>query len=434
MRTHPGKISIITLGCAKNLVDSEVLMKQLLVQGYETVHNPDELNTETVIINTCGFIHDAKQESIDMIMQVINARKQGLVRNIYVMGCLSQRYKDELVKEIPEVTRFFGVSELPQIVRELGGRFRKELVGERHVTTPSHYAYLKVSEGCDRQCSFCAIPLIRGRQVSRPVDEILSEAAYLVTRGVRELILIAQDLTAYGTDRYRKKELGHLLTELERVNGLDWIRLHYAYPAAFPHEVLQIMASPGKICKYLDIPFQHISDKILSRMRRGISRRETYQLIDDIRKTVPGIALRTSLMVGYPGESEEDFRELKAFVAGMRFDRLGVFIYSEEEGTYAAANERNTVSPGVKNARYHEIMEIQRNISLGKNLEKVGQVMKVLVDRQEGQHYIGRTQYDSPEVDNEVVISSLSQNIRTGEFYSVRISGAEEYDLYGIIG
>ena len=433
MRARPGKINIITLGCAKNLVDSEVLMKQLIAQGYELVHNADDLKAGTVIINTCGFIHDARQESIDMIMEVIHAKKQGYIRDIYVMGCLSQRYKDELEREIPEVTKFFGVADLPRIVTELGGIFRKELVGERLVTTPSHYAYLKISEGCDRRCSFCAIPLIRGRQVSRSTGEILAEAQYLVSGGARELILIAQDLTAFGTDRYQEQKLGSLLAEMEKISGLDWIRLHYTYPAAFPADVIKIIATSGKICKYLDIPFQHISDKILRRMRRGINSADTYRLIDEIRTTIPGIAIRTSLMVGYPGESKEDFRQLKSFVTGTRFDRLGIFIYSEEEGTYAAANEKDTISRHVKEERFGELMDIQRGISLEKNKEKIGRTLTVLIDRQEDNKYFGRTEHDSPEVDNEVIIDAGSEELKTGEFYQVRITGAGDYDLYGQI-
>lgn len=406
-------------------------MKQLIAQGFELVHNADDLRAETVIINTCGFIHDARQESIDMIMEVINARKQGYIRNIYVMGCLSQRYKNELEREIPEVTKFFGVADLPRIVTELGGIFRKELLGERQVTTPSHYTYLKISEGCDRRCSFCAIPLIRGRQVSRSIGEILAEARYLVSGGARELILIAQDLTAFGTDTYQEQKLGSLLAEMEKIIGLDWIRLHYAYPAAFAADVINIVATSGKICKYLDIPFQHISDKILRRMRRGINSADTHRLIDEIRSTIPGIALRTSLMVGYPGESKEDFRQLKNFVTGTRFDRLGVFIYSEEEGTYAAANEKDTVPRHVKEERFGELMDIQRGISLEKNTEKVGRTLTVLTDRQEDDKYFGRTEYDSPEVDNEVIIDAGSQELKTGEFYQVRITGAGDYDLFG---
>jgi len=408
-------------------------MTQLNSAGYETVHNSDVLDADTIIINTCGFIRDAKEESIDLILQVCNARKEGLVKNVFVMGCLSQRYKDELAKEIPEVNRFFGVSDLPQIVRELGGKFKKNLVGERQITTPAHYAYLKISEGCDRQCSFCAIPMIRGKQVSKTIDEIISEASYLVSGGIRELILIAQDLTAYGTDRYSKRELGSLLKELEKIDGLDWIRLHYAYPAAFPGDILQIMADSGKICKYLDIPFQHISDKILGRMRRGINKSDTLRLIDRIRKNVPGIALRTSIMVGYPGESDEDFMQLKEFVSEIRFERLGVFTYSEEEGTYAAIHEKDSVSIEEKNERFNQLMEIQRRISYEKNLEKVGQVITVIVDRKEGDNYIGRTEYDSPEVDNEVIIHVDSKELIVGGFCTVRINSALDYDLYATV-
>ena len=431
MRTHPGTINIITLGCAKNLVDSEVLMAQLKTAGYSIVHNSNDLSADTVIINTCGFIRDAKEESIDMILQVCNAREDGLVKNVFVMGCLSERYRDDLREELPEVDRFFGVRDMEGIVSELGGTFRKDLVGERLLTTPSHYAYLKISEGCDRQCSFCAIPLIRGKQVSRPVEDIVREAAYLVSAGVREIILIAQDLTAYGTDLYRKRKLAFLLSELEKVKGLDWIRLHYTYPAAFPLDVLKMMAASEKICKYIDIPFQHISDSILKRMKRGIDSAETYELIRKMREIIPGIALRTSLLVGYPGETVHDFEQLKEFVATTRFDRLGVFVYSEEEGTFAALNEKDTVSEELKTERYNELMELQSGISLKINHSRIGSILPVILDRREEDNFIGRTEYDSPEVDNEVIVNPGKSELKTGEIVNVRISGAEEYDLYG---
>jgi len=431
MRTHPGTINIITLGCAKNLVDSEILMAQLKTSGYSIVHNSNDLTADTVIINTCGFISDAKEESVDMILQVNNAREQGLIKNVYVMGCLSERYRNELQNEIPDVTRFFGVRDMEAIVSELGGTFRKDLVGERLLTTPAHYAYLKISEGCDRKCSFCAIPLIRGAQVSRPVEEIVKEAKYMVSRGVREIILIAQDLTAYGTDLYRARKLSALLSELEKIDGLDWIRLHYTYPAAFPEDVLELMAASKKICRYIDIPFQHISDDILKRMRRGIDSAETYELIRKMRDMVPGIALRTSLLVGYPGETDADFKLLKEFVNTTRFDRLGVFVYSEEEGTYAAENEQDTVSEELKTERFNDLMELQSDISLEINQSRIGSSMPVIIDRREADKYIGRTEFDSPEVDNEVIINTAKTGLKTGDIINLRITGAGEYDLFG---
>jgi len=431
MRTHPGTINIITLGCAKNLVDSEILMAQLKTSGYSIVHNSNDLTADTVIINTCGFISDAKEESVDMILQVNNAREQGLIKNVYVMGCLSERYRNELQNEIPDVTRFFGVRDMEAIVSELGGTFRKDLVGERLLTTPAHYAYLKISEGCDRKCSFCAIPLIRGAQVSRPVEEIVKEAKYMVSRGIREIILIAQDLTAYGTDLYRARKLSALLSELEKIDGLDWIRLHYTYPAAFPEDVLELMAASKKICRYIDIPFQHISDDILKRMRRGIDSAETYELIRKMRDMVPGIALRTSLLVGYPGETDADFKLLKEFVNTTRFDRLGVFVYSEEEGTYAAENEQDTVSEELKTERFNDLMELQSDISLEINQSRIGSIMPVIIDRREADKYIGRTEFDSPEVDNEVIINTAKTGLKTGDIINLRITGAGEYDLFG---
>jgi len=406
-------------------------MAQLKTAGYSIVHNSNDLTADTVIINTCGFIRDAKEESIDMILQVCNAREQGLVKNLFVMGCLSERYRDYLRKELPEVDRFFGVRDMEGIVSELGGTFRKELVGERLLTTPSHYAYLKISEGCDRKCSFCAIPLIRGAQVSRPVEEIVREAAYLVSGGVREIILIAQDLTAYGTDLYRKRKLAFLLSELEKVNGLDWIRLHYTYPAAFPLDILELMAASRKICNYIDIPFQHISDGILKRMKRGIDSDETYELVRNIREIVPGIALRTSLLVGYPGETTADFEQLKEFISTTRFDRLGVFVYSEEEGTFAAQNEKDSVSEELKTERYNELMELQSGISIEINRSRIGSIIPVIIDRREADRYIGRTEFDSPEVDNEVLIKPGKSNLKIGDIVNVQITAAGEYDLYG---
>ena len=431
MKTRPDKVNVITLGCARNLVDSEVLMAQLKMSGCEVVHNSDDVHADTVIINTCGFIQAAREESVDMILRAGLARKEGTIGNLIVTGCMSQRYKEELRKVLPEVDGFYGIADTASIVEDLGGKFRKELVGERLLTTPSHYAYLKISEGCDRTCSFCAIPMIRGRQLSRPIEEIVREAGKLASGGVREIILIAQDLTAYGRDLYRTSMLPRLLVELEKVPGIDWIRLHYAYPASFPSELLDIMASSVKICRYLDIPFQHISDGILSRMKRGISGKDIRLLIAGIRETVPGIALRTSLMVGYPGESETEFRQLMDFVATEKFERLGVFTYSEEEGTSAAKNEIDMIPQRTKENRRSGLMKLQSGISLGINRSRIGSTIPVLIDRKEGDKLIGRTEFDSPEVDNEVIINTGKSGHDAGEMLLIRIDDADEYDLYG---
>jgi ribosomal protein S12 methylthiotransferase len=425
------KVSIITLGCAKNLVDSEVLMRQLDASGFEFIHNSDDSDARTIIINTCGFINDAKQESIDTILKYVHAKKSGQIKFIYVIGCLSERYKEELPKEIPEVDGWFGVNDFQRIVTKLGGNFKEELFGERWLATPSHYAYLKISEGCDRLCSFCAIPLIRGKQKSRPLEDLIKETSYLADKGVKELILIAQDLTAYGTDIYGKQSLQELLNGLTKISGIEWIRLHYTYPANFPLKVLELMAGKNVICKYLDIPFQHISDKVLDRMHRSTSRSEILKLIGKIRDMVQGIAIRTTLLVGHPGEGEKEFKELVDFVKVQQFERLGVFTYSEEQGTFASKHYKDIIPLFTKQKRFEEIMEIQRNISLNINQKKIGSIYNVLIDSRKGEFAIGRTEFDSPEVDNEVLVKDPEARLEPGKFYKIRITGAEDYDLIG---
>lgn len=422
------KVNIITLGCSKNVVDSEVLMGQLKAGHIDVVHESDA-PSDVVVVNTCGFINDAKEESIDTILRYAGAKKQGLVGKVFVMGCLSQRYRKELEAELLEVDGFYGVNDLPRILADLGVDYRKELTGERLLTTPSHYAYLKISEGCNKKCSFCAIPLIRGKHLSKPMEEVIREASMLAANGVREIILIAQDLTYYGFDLYRKRKLGELLENLAGIKGLEWIRLHYAYPTDFPLDLLDVMRKHPNICNYLDIPLQHTNDILLRSMNRGITKEKTYNLLDTIREKVPGISLRTTLIVGYPYETDEHFGELKTFVREQRFDRLGVFKYSPEEKTQAFYLH-DTVPDAVKDSRLEEIMEIQQEISLEKNQEKIGRIFKVLIDRQEGEYYIGRSEYDSPEVDNEILVSS-DFPLDTGSFYNVRIERADYFDLYG---
>ncbi|KPK80576.1 MAG: ribosomal protein S12 methylthiotransferase RimO [Bacteroides sp. SM23_62_1] len=431
-RKH-NKINIITLGCAKNLVDSEVLVRQLNVSGFEVLHNADPVESGTVIINTCGFIKEAKEESLDTIMQYVNARKSNLIDNLYVIGCLSERYMHELKVEIPEVDRYFGVNDLPKILKELGGRYLEELTGERILSTPPHYAYMKVSEGCDRKCSFCAIPLIRGKQKSKSLEKLHAEAQYLSSLGVKELILIAQDLTAYGTDLYGEQKLVRLLENLVAVNGISWIRLHYAYPAGFPEGLTEMIRDNPVICNYLDIPFQHISDKVLEKMHRGINRAEILFLIDRIRKTVPDISIRTTLLTGHPGEGENEFSELIQFIQDQKFERLGVFKYSEEEGTFAAKYFKDAIPTRVKEERFKNIMEIQKDLSLKANDAKVGRKIQVLIDRWEGDYAVGRTEADSPEIDNEVLVLDRNKKFKAGEFFKVQITDAREYDLFGEI-
>ncbi|PAC32936.1 30S ribosomal protein S12 methylthiotransferase RimO [Flectobacillus sp. BAB-3569] len=423
------KVNIVTLGCSKNLVDSEVIYTQLKGNGMNVSHESKKDDSNIVIVNTCGFIDNAKQESIDTILRYVDAKEAGVIDKLYVTGCLSHRYKDDLEKEIPTVDAFFGTNELPRLLKTLKADYKHELIGERLLTTPAHYAYLKIAEGCDRPCSFCAIPLMRGGHVSRPIDELVTEAKSLVKRGTKELILIAQDLTYYGLDIYKKRNLSELLDRLSDIEGMDWIRLQYAYPAGFPMDVLDVMAAKPNICNYLDMPLQSGSTEVLKRMRRGITREKTEDLIHAIRDKVPNIALRTTLISGHPGETEEDFEETYQFVEKMRFDRLGVFTYSHEENTHSHTFEDDILEE-VKQERADEIMALQQEISLELNQAKIGNTYKVLFDRKEGGYFIGRTEFDSPEVDNEVLIPA-SQYVRLGDFADVKITSAEEFDLYG---
>lgn len=425
------KINVITLGCSKNTVDSEHLMAQLAAAGYELEHDSDRNDADVVVINTCGFIGDAKKESIDTILAAVRAKEEGLIERLFVVGCLSERYADELRDEIPEVDEYFGVNDWADIVAALGGQHKAELATERVLTTPSHYAYLKISEGCNWLCGYCAIPLIRGKHISVPMESILEEARLLAGRGVKELMVIAQDTTYYGIDLYGCRRLADLLSELCRIDGIEWIRLHYAYPAAFPEDVIEVMAREPKICKYLDIPFQHISDKMLSAMKRRHTKAEAMELIKRLRRQIPDIALRTTLLVGYPGETLEDIAELEEFVREVRFDRLGVFPYSEEEGTYSATELTDDVPEEEKERRAARIMQIQEQISLENNLSRVGRVMQVMVDSRQGDYYVARSEYDSPEVDQEILIPCELRQLRRGRFYDVRITGAEDYDLFG---
>jgi ribosomal protein S12 methylthiotransferase len=420
------KINIITLGCSKNLVDSENLMGQLKINNFDVVHDSDE-DADIVIINTCGFIDDAKEESINTILQAVNDKSHGFLKKVYVMGCLSERYKSNLENEISDVDGFFGVSELPEIIEELGGKYKNELIGERSLTTPSHYAYLKISEGCNRNCSFCAIPLIRGKHISRAVETIIKEANILAGKGVKELILIAQDLTYYGLDLYKERKLAFLLEELVKIESIKWIRLHYTYPSGFPEDVIEVIAKYDKICNYIDIPLQHISDNLLKSMKRNITGQQTKNLINKIRSKIPDSAVRTTLISGYPGETENDFKDLKEFIKEFRFERLGVFTYSHEEDT-VAFELIDDVPAQTKQDRADEIMMIQQDISREINSNKIGKIFKVVIDSVEGDYYIGRTQFDSPEVDNEVLINFDNLH-KIGEFYKVLITAAEDYDL-----
>ena len=424
-------INVITLGCSKNTVDSEHLMAQLEAAGYQMSADEERLNADVVVINTCGFIGDAKQESIELILEAVAAKEAGLIEQLFVIGCLSERYADELRNEIPEVDKYFGVRDWAAIVEVLGGEHKKELETERWITTPSHYAYLKIAEGCNWLCGYCAIPLIRGKHTSIPMEQIEEEARKLAARGVKELMVIAQDTTYYGIDLYGERRLAELLTRLCRIEGIEWIRLHYAYPAAFPEDVIEVMAREPKICKYLDIPFQHISDNMLSAMKRRHNKAEALELIKRLRRLIPDIALRTTLLVGYPGETEQDIKELEEFVREVKFDRLGVFPYSEEEGTYSALHLKDDVAEEVKQYRADYIMKIQEQIALDNNLERVGRTMKVIVDSRQGDYYIARSEYDSPEVDQEILIPAHLRQLRRGCFYEARITGAENFDLYG---
>jgi ribosomal protein S12 methylthiotransferase len=424
------KVNVVTLGCSKNLFDSEVMMAQLKANKFEVEHEAMQDDSEIVIINTCGFIDNAKQESIDTILRYVDAKKEGMVDKVYVTGCLSQRYKDELEVEIPEVDAYFGTRDLPRLLKTLKADYKHELVGERLLTTPSHYAYFKIAEGCDRPCSFCAIPLMRGGHKSTPIEELLTQANSLAAQGVKELMLIAQDLTYYGLDLYKKRNLAELLEKLAGVNGIDWIRLHYAFPAGFPMDVLDVMREHPTICNYLDMPLQHGSTNMLKAMRRGITREKTEELIATIREKVPGIALRTTLISGYPGETEADFQEMYDWVERSRFDRLGIFTYSHEENTHAY-NFEDDVPEQVKRERADAIMELQSGISYELNQAKIGKTYKVLFDRIEGDYFIGRTEFDSPEVDNEVLVKKSEGYVRIGDFADVQITNADHYDLYG---
>ena len=431
MRTRSkkrNKINVITLGCSKNIYDSEIIIKQLEASKKNVVH---EENGNIVVINTCGFINNAKQESIDTILEQIEYKQTGIVDKVYVTGCLSERYKNDLEKEIPDVDQYFGTTDLPQLLKVLEADYKHELVGERILTTPKHYAYLKIAEGCDRPCSFCAIPLMRGKHRSTPIEKLVDQAKNLAKNGVKELILIAQDLTYYGLDLYKERRLAQLLSALSKLDGIEWIRLHYAFPTGFPEDVLEVMRNESKICNYLDIPLQHISDKILKSMRRGTNKEKTTSLIKRFRKLVPGIVLRTTLIVGYPGETDKDFEILKKWVKEMRFERLGCFKYSHEEDTHAYLL-KDDVPEELKQKRLNEIMEIQSKIAFKNNERLVGKVFKCLIDRKEGTNFIGRTFMDSPDVDNEVVIDAKKFYVKLGEFVSIRIIGANNYDLVGI--
>ncbi|MBC3757533.1 30S ribosomal protein S12 methylthiotransferase RimO [Hyunsoonleella sp. SJ7] len=420
------RINVVTLGCSKNVYDSEVLMGQLKASGKDVVH---EQEGNIVVINTCGFINNAKEESVNTILEFMQKKEAGDVDKVFVTGCLSERYKPDLQKEIPNVDQYFGTTELPGLLKALGADYKHELIGERLTTTPKNYAYLKIAEGCDRPCSFCAIPLMRGKHRSTPIEEIVIEAEKLASNGVKELILIAQDLTYYGLDLYKKRNLAELLEALVKVDGIEWIRLHYAFPTGFPMDVLEVMKREPKICNYIDIPLQHISDSILKSMRRGTTKEKTTKLLQEFRAKVPEMAIRTTLIVGYPGETEEDFQTLKEWVRAMRFERLGCFTYSHEENTHAY-NLEDDVPEEVKIDRANQIMEIQSQISWELNQEKIGQAFKVVIDRKEGNYFVGRTEYDSPDVDNEVLIDASKTYLKTGEFANVKIIDAEDFDLY----
>ena len=426
------KVNVVTLGCSKNIFDSEVMMAQLKANKFDVTHEAQQDDSEIVIINTCGFIDNAKQESIDTILRYADAKKDGAVDRVYVTGCLSERYKEDLESEIPEVDGYFGTRELPRLLKTLKADYKHELVGERLLTTPNHFAYFKIAEGCDRPCSFCAIPLMRGKHLSTPIEDLVKQARGLAANGVKELMLIAQDLTYYGLDLYKKRALADLLLKLVEVDGIEWIRLHYAFPSGFPMDVLEVMRDNPKICNYLDMPLQHGSTKILKAMRRGITRERTEDLIAKIRSTVPGIAIRTTLIAGYPGETDADFNEMYDWVQRSKFDRLGIFTYSHEENTHAY-NFDDDVPTILKKERADIIMDLQSGISYDLNQNRVGQELKVLFDKTEGGYFVGRTEFDSPEVDNEVLVSTKDQYVRMGDFASVLIDKADHYDLYGSI-
>jgi ribosomal protein S12 methylthiotransferase len=426
------KVNVVTLGCSKNLVDSEVLMGQLKANKFEVEHESTKDDASIIIINTCGFVDNAKQESIDTILRYVDAKSEGLVDKVYVTGCLSERYKTDLEKEIPLVDAYFGTRELPRLLKTLKADYKHELVGERLLTTPNHYAYFKISEGCDRPCSFCAIPLMRGKHISVPEDELLQRAKILAKNGTKELLLIAQDLTYYGLDIYKKRTLASLLDKLSDVEGIEWMRLHYAFPSGFPMEALDVMKNKSNICNYLDIPLQHISNNMLKSMRRGITKEKTIEVISDIRNKVPDIAIRTTLIAGYPGETEKDHEEMLRWVEESKFERLGIFTYSHEENTHAYLLV-DDVPEEVKQERAAAVMALQQGISLNINQSKVGNTYKVLFDRKEGDYFIGRTEYDSPDVDNEVLVAAKDTYLSIGSFANVKIDKAEEFDLYGKI-
>lgn len=425
------QVDIITMGCSKNLVDSELLMKQFEANGYHCVHDSKNPQGEIVVINTCGFIQDAKQESINAILEFAQAKDEGKLKHLYVMGCLSQRYQKELESEIPQVDKFYGKFNYKQLLTDLGKAVDESCIGKRHLTTPHHYAYLKISEGCDRHCAYCSIPIITGKHVSRPMEEILDEVRDLVAQGVKEFQVIAQELTYYGVDIDGKRHIGELIREMADIKGVKWIRLHYAYPNQFPMDLLDVMREKDNVCKYIDIALQHISDHLLDKMHRHVTKEETIQLIRQIRERVPGIHLRTTFMVGFPGETDEDFQELMDFVRWARFERMGAFAYSEEDGTYSALNYQDDIPESVKEERLGKLMALQQEISAEIEAEKVGKTLPVIIDRKEGDYYIGRTEYCSPEVDPEVLIKASTKRLRVGEFYQVRIIDSEEFDIYG---
>lgn len=426
------KVNVVTLGCSKNIFDSEVLMGQLKANNYEVEHESKSGDAAIVIINTCGFIDNAKEESVNTILQFASAKEKGLVEKVYVTGCLSERYKHDLEKEIPEVDAWFGTRDLPRMLKTLKADYKHELVGERILTTPQHYAYLKISEGCDRPCSFCAIPLMRGKHVSTPIEQLVTQSQLLAKNGTKELIMIAQDSTYYGLDIYGKRNLAELLSKLSEVDGIDWLRLHYAFPSGFPMDVLDVMRDNPKVCNYLDMPLQHITDNMLKSMKRGTTKQKTIDLVNQIRDKVPGITLRTTLIAGYPGETEQDHEEMLRWIEDTRFDRLGIFTYSHEENT-SAHQLNDDVPQEVKQARAEAVMAVQQGISFEINQKKVGNIYKVLFDRKEGDWFIGRTEADSPEVDNEVLVPAKDSYVRIGDFASVKIEKAEEFDLYGAV-
>jgi len=430
--TKKNKINVITLGCSKNVYDSEVLMGQLAANKMEVEHESEKDDANIVVINTCGFIDNAKEESINTILEQAERKEAGSIDKLYVTGCLSERYKPDLEGEITNVDQYFGTTDLPKLLKVLGADYKHELLGERLTTTPKHYAYLKIAEGCDRPCSFCAIPLMRGKHKSTPIEQLVIEAKNLAKNGVKELILIAQDLTYYGLDIYKKRRLADLLIELSKVEGIEWIRLHYAFPTGFPQDVLDVIRNNDKVCNYIDIPLQHINDEILKSMKRGTSHHKTNDLLKAFREKVPNMAIRTSLIVGYPGETEERFQELKQWVQDTKFDRLGVFTYSHEENTSAHVLE-DDISDEVKKARQEEIMDLQTHISWGLNQKKIGKTFKVLFDRKEGDYFIGRTEFDSPDVDNEVLVKANDTYIRMGDFANIKIEKTDHFDLYGVV-